>query len=79
MLGVALHFGNLERKLFGSAAKVRKETVIFVMSVCLSVDLSFLPSFHPSAWSSSAPTGRIFVKFDVCVFFENLLRKLKFH
>jgi hypothetical protein len=28
-----------------------------------------------SAWSNSAPTGRIFVKFDIRQFFENLSRK----
>ena len=33
-----------------------KPTVSFVMSVCLSVCLS--------AWNDSAPTGRIFVKFE---------------
>jgi hypothetical protein len=32
-----------------------------------------------SAWNNSAPTGRIFMKFDVWVCFENLSRKLKFH
>ena len=26
----------------------------------------------PSAWNNSAPSGRIFMKFVVCVFFENL-------
>jgi len=41
-------------------------TIIFAMSVRLS------------AWNS-APTGRIFVKFVICVFFENLSRKFKFH
>jgi hypothetical protein len=70
LLGVALHFGNLERKLFASVAKVRKET--YFRYVSLSVGLSFLPSFRPSAWNNSAPTGRIFMKFDVRVFFENL-------
>jgi len=33
----------------------------------------------PSAWDNSASAGRIVVKFDIWVFFENLLRKLKFH
>ena len=33
----------------------------------------------PSAWNTSAITGRIFVKFDFWVFFENNFRKLKFH
>jgi len=34
---------------------------------------------RPSAWNNSAPTGRIFMKFDIWVFFENLSRKLKFY
>ena len=40
-------------------------------SSCLSV--------CPSAWNNSAPTGRIFIWFDIAVFFENLLRKFQFH
>ena len=32
---------------------------------------------RPSARDNSAPTGRIFMKFDIWVFFENLLRKFK--
>ena len=36
-------------------------------------------SICPSVWNNSTPTGRIFVKFDICVFFENLSRKFKFH
>ena len=46
-------------------AKLRKATIGSVMSVC------------PSAWNNSAPTGRIFMKFDIWVFFENQLRKFK--
>jgi len=45
----------------------KKKTVNFVISVGLS------------AWNNSAPTGRIFMKFDIWVFFENLSRKLKFN
>ena len=30
----------------------------------------------PSAWNNSAPTGRIFIKFDNEIFFENLSVKL---
>jgi hypothetical protein len=48
-------------------AKLRKANVSFVMSVCLS------------AWNSSAPTGRIFLEFDIWVFFENRSRKFKFN
>jgi hypothetical protein len=32
-----------------------------------------------SARNNSAPSGRIFVKFDIWVFFENLSRTFKFH
>ena len=39
--------------------------------VCLSV--------HPSVWKNSALTGRIFMKFGVCIFFENLSKKFKCH
>jgi hypothetical protein len=39
-------------------AKLRKASISFVLSVCLS------------AWSISAPTGRIFIELDIWVFFE---------
>jgi len=32
-----------------------------------------------SAWNNSAPTGCIFMKFDIWAFFENLFRKFEFH
>jgi hypothetical protein len=32
---------------------------------------------RPSAWDYSAPIGRIFMKSDIWIFFENLLRKFK--
>jgi hypothetical protein len=32
----------------------------------------------PCAGNNAAPTGRIFTKFDIWVFFENMLRKFKF-
>jgi hypothetical protein len=32
-----------------------------------------------SAWNNSAPTGRIFMKFGIGVFFGSLSRKFKFH
>jgi len=35
--------------------------------------------FHALVEHNSAPTGRIFMKFDIEVFFENLSRKFKFH
>ena len=52
----------------GDLAKLRKADISFVMSV------------RPSARNNSAPTGRIFMKFDISVcFFGNLSRKFKFH
>jgi hypothetical protein len=53
-------------KFLGAFTKLRNATIRFVMSIRLF------------AWIS-APTGRIFIKFDMCVFFKNLLRKFKFH
>ena len=32
-----------------------------------------------SAWNNAAQTERIFMEFDSGLFFENLLRKFKFH
>jgi hypothetical protein len=48
-------------------AKLREGSISFVMSV------------RPSAWNNWAPTGRIFMKFGIWVFFQNLSRKFKFH
>jgi hypothetical protein len=56
-------------RFLGAFAKLRKAAISFVMSV----------SVCPSAWNNSAPTGRIFMKFEISRFFENLSRKLKFH
>ena len=41
--------------------------------------LSVRPSVRPSAWNNSAPTRRIFVKFQIWVSVEYLSTKLKFH
>jgi len=57
------------RSILGSFAKLRKATVSFVTSLSLS---------GPSAWNNSATTGRIFMKFDILVFFENLSSKFKY-
>ena len=46
--------GTIEIFTFlGEFAKVRKATTSFVISV------------RPSSWNDSAPTGRIFMKFDI--------------
>jgi len=50
-------------------SKILKKTISFAMSVdCLSV--------RPSSWNNLNPTGRIFKKFDICVFFENSVTKI---
>jgi hypothetical protein len=64
--GLRFH-DSISNHFLGKLAKLRKATISFVMSVCLSV--------RPSAWNNSVPTGRIFMKFDFWVFFENLSRK----
>jgi hypothetical protein len=55
-------FHDFILRLLGTFAKLWKVTVSFVMSVI------------QSKWNS-APTGRIFMKFDISVFFENLSQK----
>jgi len=49
----------------GAFAKMRKVTVSFVMYV------------HLFAWSDSAPTGRIFMKFNIYIFFRNSVEKIR--
>ena len=43
----------------------------------LIVTINIITSVCPSAWNNSAPTGRIFMKFDIWRFFENMTRKFK--
>ena len=63
-----LHLSHISiyNRVLGAFAKFRKAT------------LSFARSVSPSAWRNSAYTGRIFIKFDIWIFFENLSRKFKF-
>jgi hypothetical protein len=51
----------------GAFSKLRKSTIRFIMSVRLS------------AWNNPTPTRRIFMKFDIRLFFEKLSWKLKFY
>jgi len=67
-----LHIFGIERCIvlllfLGVFAKLQKMTI------------TFITSFRPSAWYISAPTRQIFMKFDIRVFFKNLLREFKFH
>jgi len=66
MLPFFRHHSLLEEFLVESA-NLQKAAVSFAMSV------------PPSVWNNSAPTGRVYMKFDISIFFKNLLRILKFH
>jgi hypothetical protein len=55
-------------QFLGLFGKLRKATISFVMSV--------RPSARPH-WNTSAPTGGIFMNFDIRVFFENLSKKVQ--
>jgi hypothetical protein len=61
----------MRANLQGAFAKLRKATISFVRSV--------RPSVRLSAWINSAPKERIFIKFDIWEFFENLTRKFEFY
>jgi len=56
--------------LLGAFPKLCKVTISFVMAVCPSVHLSVRPSVFLSPWNNSAPTYRIFMKFDIWAVFE---------
>jgi len=43
------------------------------------MSIRFVVSVRSSAWNNWAPTGWIFVKFEVSLFFEILSKRLKFH
>jgi len=56
-----------EQSLFIAAfTKLGKAAINFVMSVCRFISLS--------ACNNSAPTGRIFMKFDVCLFLKSAVK-----
>jgi hypothetical protein len=59
-----LYSDFLSLPFLGTFAKLRKVTISFVMSVC------------PSAWNNSVSIGRIFMKFGISAFLENLTKKI---
>ena len=65
------NMGDYEGRVIRLVREIVTATVSFVMPVC--------PSAHPSTWNNSAPTKRIFVKFDISLFFESLSGKFKFY
>jgi hypothetical protein len=63
---INLHFLCKVRSFFLCVfEKLQKSTISFIMCVL-------------SAWNNSAPIGQVFMKHDVWVFFENVLRKFMF-
>jgi len=64
---LSVHWSTHQCLFLGSFAKFRKATISFVTSVRLS------------AWNTSIPTRRIFTKFNIWVFIENLSIKFKLH
>jgi hypothetical protein len=53
----------------GALKETEKGIISFVMSVRLY--------FHLPTWNNSTPAGRIFMKFDIWVFFENTSKRNK--
>ena len=51
-----------DAEFLGAFTKLRKATVSFGMNI----------SVCPSEWNNWAPTERIFMKFDIRVYIENL-------
>jgi hypothetical protein len=54
-------------------AILRQASITCIMFVCPPVHLSICTF----AWNTSASTGRIYMKSDIRVFFENLLKKIQ--
>ena len=70
VVSCALKVRGLSSSILGAFTKLRKASISFVMSVHLSA--------YPSGWYNSAPSRRIFMKFDIWVYFEYLSWKFKF-
>ena len=65
------NMGDYKGRVVRCVREIAKATVSFVMPVC--------PSAHPSIWNNSSPTKRIFVNFDISIFFESLSGKFKYN
>jgi hypothetical protein len=53
---------NCEKQLLALSVS---QSVCVCLCLSVSVCLSVCLSVRPSAWNNSAPTGRIFMKFDI--------------
>jgi hypothetical protein len=69
-VGVDIISYNLNNLILSTFAKLRKATLRFFISV--------QPALCLSAWNNFAPTGRIFIKFDIRGYFQSLSRISKF-
>ena len=69
--GPSSHMSFYTPSFLGTFAKFRNVTWL------LAASFPSVGVFVQSAWDNSAPTGRIFMKFDIWVFFENLFRKFQ--
>ena len=68
---------SVTNKQSASYANLCTLTVCFVRSQ--NCEKRLLAPSCLSAWDNLIPTRRIFMKFDICLIFETLSRKLKFH
>jgi len=59
--------------ILGLLAIFEPVTLIFIMSLSLSVCLSV----RPSIWKTQAPTGRIFMTFKILVFCRKFVEKFQ--
>ena len=71
VLLLCLHFMDRDKSDFLGAFANRENRLL--ASWCLSIR----PSVVPSVWDKSAPTGRIFMKFYISVFFRKSVEKNK--
>ena len=71
MLSVYIRILRNIETFLAAFTKLRKSAINCVMSVCTCTSVSL------SAWNNSAPTGRIFLKFGICVFFQKSVKKIQ--
>jgi len=72
-MDISVHTGIF--RCIRKIAKLRRVTIRFIMSVCLSVRTSV----RLFSTKNADPTAQIFTKFDFYVLIDILSRKLNFH
>ena len=68
---------NLDSVRLPVAECIGSACILFRRVRKISKSLNYLLHVRPSSWNNLAPTGQIFMKFIMWVFFENLSRKCK--